>query len=190
LRGQYPHNHGLQSTQPPDGGFEKFRDLGLESSTVAVWLRSAGYRTVLLGKYFNGYNTVDHVPPGWDEWYTQPGPAHFDYSVGENGTVPQDYAPDVLANKAADFITQTDGPFFMYLAPNSTYGTDRAHPESIQAVDDLIATVIHRLELLGKLGHTYIFFTSDNGYSLGQHQDIEEQGTSYEDDIRVPLMRK
>jgi len=29
--------------------------LGLKGETVARWLRDAGYRTVLMGKYLNGY---------------------------------------------------------------------------------------------------------------------------------------
>src|ERR687894_577099 len=68
LRGQYAHNHEILSNESPHGGFEKFRALGHEDSTVATWLQSGDYRTVLFGKYMNGYDTT-YVPPGWDEWY-------------------------------------------------------------------------------------------------------------------------
>ena len=37
LRGQYPHNHQIQSNHLPDGGFEKFTELGLDTSTIATW---------------------------------------------------------------------------------------------------------------------------------------------------------
>ena len=62
-----------------------FRDLGHES-TIATWLREAGYRTVLLGKYLNGYPMTTYVPPGWDEWYAVAGGvSFFNYSLNENG---------------------------------------------------------------------------------------------------------
>lgn len=51
------------------GGFDKFRNLGLEDSTIAAWLDGAGYDTMLIGKYFNGYDNTTYVPRGWDEWH-------------------------------------------------------------------------------------------------------------------------
>ena len=56
LTGRYAHNHDILHNAPPLGGFEKFRDLGRERSTVATWLQAAGYRTALFGKYLNGYS--------------------------------------------------------------------------------------------------------------------------------------
>jgi N-acetylglucosamine-6-sulfatase len=91
LRGQYAHNHGVLSNQKPRGGFERFHALGNEKSTVATWLQAAGYRTVLLGKYLNGYpGPLDptYVPPGWDEWASPVGGSEFlgyNYRLNENG---------------------------------------------------------------------------------------------------------
>jgi arylsulfatase A-like enzyme len=64
LRGQYAHNHQILSNRVPIGGFDKFRSLGLEDSTIATWLDDAGYDTMLIGKYFNGYDNTTYVPPG------------------------------------------------------------------------------------------------------------------------------
>src|SRR5215208_4973685 len=52
------------------GGFQRFRDVGHERSTIATWLQASGYRTGLFGKYLNGYpaDTPTHVPPGWSAW--------------------------------------------------------------------------------------------------------------------------
>jgi N-acetylglucosamine-6-sulfatase len=63
LRGQYSHNHLIWGNSPPLGGFEKFRKLGRERSTIATWLDRAGYDTVLIGKYLNGYDNTTYVPP-------------------------------------------------------------------------------------------------------------------------------
>src|SRR5688500_7411672 len=64
LRGQYAHNHGVLTNTPPLGGYPVFFHLGHERSTVATWLRDAGYRTGLFGKYLNPYLRVAHVPSG------------------------------------------------------------------------------------------------------------------------------
>lgn len=132
LTGQYPHNHSILSNVPPLGGFVKFRDLGREGSTVATWLRAAGYRTALFGKYLNGYPAGEnptYVPAGWDGWYgkferSQDIGDYFGYKLNENGRVvaygkdPSDYLTDVLAEKAVTFIQSTSKqPMFLHFAP-------------------------------------------------------------------------
>jgi N-acetylglucosamine-6-sulfatase len=127
LRGQYAHNTEIFTNDAPGGGFQKFRDLGREESTIAAWLRDAGYRTALMGKYLNGYPLTTYVPPGWDEWYGVVGGINFfNYSLNENGNVvrygsePEAYLTDVLREKAADFVLRTaptGQPFFIYIAP-------------------------------------------------------------------------
>ena len=67
LTGQYMHNHGVLGNSPPDGGFERFQALH-GNNNLAVWLRSAGYYTAMIGKYLNGYSNNPLVPPGWSEW--------------------------------------------------------------------------------------------------------------------------
>src|SRR5215210_4260595 len=49
LRGQYTHNHEILHNQPPRGGFQKFRFLGHENSTMATWVKEQGYRTAFFG---------------------------------------------------------------------------------------------------------------------------------------------
>ena len=134
LRGQYPHNHHVLSNTQPEGGFEKFHILGHEQSTIATWLKAAGYRTVLLGKYLNEYPGKESlsVPPGWDEWYALMNRTmFFNYRLNENGRVvsyghsANDYGTDVLAAKTVDFIARNNAngkqPFFIYLAPSAPH---------------------------------------------------------------------
>jgi len=130
LRGQYAHNHQILSNRLPLGGFDKFRSLGRENSTIATWLDDAGYDTMLIGKYFNGYDNTTYVPPGWDEWHGYLGdyvPSDT-YRINENGQIStyersQIHDTDLFANKAASFLRSTAGgaPFFMYLSTNAPH---------------------------------------------------------------------
>lgn len=55
-------------------------------------------------------------------------------------------------------------------------------------MDDLVEDVIHSLEAHGLLDNTYVFFTSDNGYHIGQHRMVPGKGCPYEEDINIPMM--
>jgi N-acetylglucosamine-6-sulfatase len=135
LRGQYPHNTGVLGNRPPFGGFDTFRALGREDSTVATWLRDAGYRTAFYGKYLNGYTESDPPPPGWDEWHAanNQGYLHYGYTLNENGrqasygSAPEDYLTDVIRDKAVAHIRRFSGegrPFFLHIstfAPHSPF---------------------------------------------------------------------
>jgi arylsulfatase A-like enzyme len=257
LRGQYTHNHHIYRNDPPYGGFEGFYALKHESSTLATWLQAAGYRTVMLGKYFNGYpfrEDREYVPVGWDEWYSgvkgRPY-AGYSYVMNENGSLvdyaetgqgESQYMTDVLARKAGDFIqraSRDDVPFFVYLATYAPHvplkpakrhenlfpdlqaprresfneadvsdkpsgivsdpllGNEeiaaidveyRLRVQAMQAVDEAIAELIEVLEDTGELANTYVVFTSDNGYHMGQHRMLAGKGNPYEEDIHVPFI--
>ena len=64
----------------------------------------------------------------------------------------------------------------------------RKRLQSMLAVDDMIGELIGALHESGELDNTYIFFTSDNGFHLGEHRLGAGKWTPYEEDIRVPLI--
>ena len=135
LTGQYSHNHGVLGNHPPEGGFPAFRRN--ERSTLATWLRDAGYRTGLFGKYINDYPLGagdDYVPPGWDRWFGHLSALedgrYLNYWVNDGGEVlrygarPEDYSPDVETQRATAFIREAASrsePLFVYLAPESPH---------------------------------------------------------------------
>jgi N-acetylglucosamine-6-sulfatase len=252
LRGQYAHNHEILSNEPPHGGFEKFRTLGHQNSTMATWLDAEGYRTIFVGKYMNGYEGT-HVPPGWDEWYAVSG-NYMSTDLNENGTInhydpEQDYLTDVLADRAVDYVGRPGGgspsffvphrPFFMWLGTTVPHAPADPAPrhegafpdarlprppsfdeedvsdkpdwisdnpslnpeqiaraedlyrkrlESMLAVDEMVGRLVDALRESGELENTYLVFTSDNGFHLGQHRLTSGKWTAYEEDIRVPLI--
>jgi N-acetylglucosamine-6-sulfatase len=250
LTGLYSHNHNVRGNKRPVGGFEKFRDEGLEEDTIAARLQEEGYRTALIGKYLNHYPGDDptHVPPGWDEWYAKMGQfEYYDYELNENGEVvsyggeEEDYLTDVLSGHATDFVRRSaaeDDPFFAYVAPiaphnpatpaerhegafaeeevprSPSFGEEdvsdkpswiqdlspvaenegsridvhhQKRLESMLAVDEMVGSLVEELKAAGELENTYIFFTSDNGYHLGEHRLKEGKKTPYEEAARVPL---
>ena len=58
-------------------------------STLPVWLQHAGYHTIHIGKYLNGYEdrAPTGVPPGWTEWHgSKPPTATTASSCSERAT--------------------------------------------------------------------------------------------------------
>jgi arylsulfatase A-like enzyme len=59
---------------------------------------------------------------------------------------------------------------------------------SLQAVDEMVEGLIDTLEAENLLATTYIVYSSDNGWHLGQHRSLGGKYTPYEEDSRVPLI--
>lgn len=66
--------------------------------------------------------------------------------------------------------------------------TFRSRWETLLSVDDLVEDVVLQLNKQNIIDDTYIIFTSDNGYHLGQWAMPKDKRLPYETDIRVPLI--
>jgi len=66
----------------------------------------------------------------------------------------------------------------------------RRRVQTMQAVDELVAALVQRLDESGELENTYIIFTSDNGFHMGEHSLSSGKMLPYEEDIRVPLLMR
>ena len=62
-----------------------------------------------------------------------------------------------------------------------------ARIQSLQSVDEMVARLVRKLRDSGELENTYIFFTSDNGFLLGEHQ-IVGKNALYEEVLDVPML--
>ena len=116
LTGQYAHNHGVLGNRPPVGGYGKLDT----SNYLPLWLQRAGYRTVHIGKFLNGYGRdtpPTDVPPGWDEWYGSVDPStysYWGYTLNENGLLrtyglgrnPVFYSTDYYSQRAVDLVAR------------------------------------------------------------------------------------
>lgn len=254
LTGQFAQNNGVRTNLPPYGGVDALIDPG---NVLPVWLQAAGYRTVFMGKYLNGYGSHDaaDIPAGWDDWNGSYRDT-YDYdgvSLDQNGTVvPYDgiVQADLFARLTEQKLGELAGdePFFLWqsqLAPHGGFdgrrwvaptasarntGTfadeplgsrsspsfneadvsdkptairelprlgaagkarlterNRGRLDSLQDVDDAVASLVHRLEELGEYDDTLILFTSDNGFLQGEHRYVGKV-FGYEESLRVPLL--
>ena len=91
LTGRYTWNHGVWDNVGPHGGYGAF--MRNEADSLAPWLKAAGYRTVLVGKYMNDQRADSRPIPGWTERYVllsgAGGNRYFDYFMDWNGDIRQ-----------------------------------------------------------------------------------------------------
>ena len=64
----------------------------------------------------------------------------------------------------------------------------RRRAQSVQAVDELVGQVRRLLRERGLAKNTYVVFSSDNGYHMGQRRLLAGKMTAYDSDVRVPLI--
>jgi arylsulfatase A-like enzyme len=136
LTGLYSHHTGVWRNEPPHGGVQAFDP----EPTIATRLRSAGYRTALVGKYLNGYAGT-RIPPGWDEWIAintgDSGDRYTDYSLNANGRTvrygskPESYVTNVLTDSALSILRSTQRPLFLYLSVPAPHIPSTPAPEHV-----------------------------------------------------------
>jgi N-acetylglucosamine-6-sulfatase len=141
-RGQYAHNTHIYGNELPLGGWAKFRDQGLQDSTIATWLHDAGYQTGLFGKYMNNYQDRS-IPPGWERWYAWNGPKEGWTAINDQGVQkPMDprEADSDTSNAALEFLRSHLGrpaPVFAFVsfgAEHRPYYHDRADTDKFKGV--------------------------------------------------------
>ncbi|GIL64703.1 hypothetical protein Vafri_18588, partial [Volvox africanus] len=62
-----------------------------------------------------------------------------------------------------------------------------ARLRTLRAVDEMIGRLVNTLSSLGQLSNTYIIFTSDNGFQLGNHAQSSGKQFHWEEVVRVPF---
>ncbi|GAB3248210.1 sulfatase family protein [Kineosporia babensis] len=134
MTGKYSHNTGIFRNHGATGGYRAFRSKHLDQDTFATDLQQAGYRTAMMGKFLNEYETGTtdtpslNQPAGWDEWALGADAyKNYDYNLNQTGEVvhygnqPEDYLTDVISERGRDFIERTAAAKQPFLLEISTY---------------------------------------------------------------------
>ncbi|EFQ31015.1 sulfatase [Colletotrichum graminicola] len=105
---------------------------------------------------------------------TPPIPAKRHENLFANVTVPRTYNSNPVKLNATEVA----------------YGDIYYHRrlQALQSVDEMVDTIINRLDRAGILNNTYVIFTSDNGFHTGQHRLKPGKTCSIEEDINVPFL--
>ncbi|MGH2684414.1 MAG: sulfatase family protein, partial [Actinomycetota bacterium] len=115
--GRYAHNHGVTTNKDA-------RDLD-PSTTVQSYLGRAGYRTGIVGKYFNGL-PVRRDPPKFDRWaILQKGYRRATFNIDGKRERFRGYSTDFIARTAGgiikDFERRDAKPWLMFVAPHAPH---------------------------------------------------------------------
>lgn len=89
-----------------------------------------------------------------------------------------------VSDKVAGFENLPSIPGFWEVYVNEHY---RDRLRAVLSFDDQLGAIVDRLEQLGKMDNTYIFVTSDNGFSLGENR-VFGKGYHFDHASRVPLL--
>ncbi|MFD4690157.1 sulfatase [Streptomyces sp. NPDC058463] len=117
LSGQYAHNHGVRNN-----GASYQLD---QSTTLQRYLKQAGYRTGLFGKFLNAWTLAENPPHFEDFALLQPGYVDARWNVNGNVQTINGYTTSIIKNRTLDFLDKaaTDSrPWFAYVTPYASHG--------------------------------------------------------------------
>lgn len=136
------------------------------------------------------HSNLDHIPDSTD-------------GIGEVRV-----SPPIPATRHADLFQDVKVPRTAHFNPDKPSGVNwirrlpiqslenvdfndhfyRQRLRSLQAVDELVDGIFERLDRHNLLENTYIFYTTDNGYHIGQHRLQPGKECGFEEDINIPLI--
>ncbi len=171
-----------------DQGGQGYRGLFLETVRPAVAdLASVDRFKQAAAQLLNGSPSFDEADPSDKPSFTRRAtPMRSPYLDGPDGS-PDDRYPYFL-----------DPDLFPVPPPAFNSDLSATNPRvqaidqfarmmaSMGAFDRMIGAIAQRLDAQGRLSNTVFVFTSDNGYSYGQHR-LSGKLLAYEESIRVPL---
>lgn len=219
LTGKYQQRFGFEANGT---GFGDSDDIGLSDDveTMADVFKENNYKTIAIGKWHLGGTESDHPNNrGFDEFYgfLAGGRSYFpmknpseEHMLQQNGkrVIFEDYLTDVFGDRSVNFVEENkEHPFFMYLAYNAVHTPMEAKESDLQkykdhprkhlaamtwSLDENIGKLRNKLEELGILDNTLIYFISDNGGAHNNHSSNGPlkgwKGNKFEGGQRVPFI--
>ena len=212
MTGRYPQRSGIVDwTQVNPRDKKKGINIDKAEVTLAQALKNSGYKTGLFGKWHLGAHE-DNGPleMGFDEFFGLRGGFidnynhyflhgrgfHDLYDGNEEVFMEGQYFPDLMVNRATDFIERHQhDPFFLYVAFNIPHYPEQAdrqfderyadlemprqsYAKMISTTDDRMGVILDQLDKLNLRENTIVIFMSDNGHSCEQNSIGVNEHTS------------
>lgn len=189
LTGLYPFAHGVRN----NGTFA----LADAVPTLATVLHERGYRTAafvsafVLDRRYGLARGFDH----YDDRFENAARSTAAGEVERRGDRTALAAGEWLSHQAGDGV-----PLFVWLHlydPHDPYDppspfreafADRPYDGEIAFDDNVISSLLGRVERLGRLTSTVVAVVGDHGESLGDHDELTHSLFVYESALRVPLI--
>jgi arylsulfatase A-like enzyme len=92
--------------------------------------------------------------------------------------------PAFQESKVGDLPPDLRGP---RLHTRALIRLTRARARALRSVDDAVERTIGRLRKSGELSNTYVVFTSDNGYQIGEHSQ-KGKNLPFDESFDIPLV--
>ena len=185
-----------------------------EEITIAEALKSAGYRTGMVGKWhlgeFTHYPQFNPIRHGFDFFYGVPHSNDMrDFALYRNTEclspdfTEMDQLTGLYTREALQFIRESQGnPFFLYFAHTYPHqplyaseefkgkSTGGRYGDTVEEIDWSVGEVMKLLEEQGLADNTLVVFTSDNGpwYNGSPGKLRGRKGQSYEGGYRIPMI--
>lgn len=150
-RAQYAHNTQVQINIPRaanangfNGGFKFYREQGYFEDDLSTWMKDAGYRTMLVGKFLHA-DFEKYVPPGWDDFRSYLGGLYYgvrkftneEFEAGRVVLLAADrYRTIAEMEDSLELMQQhadanVDQPFFLNINPLGPHRAQQSNPTMI-----------------------------------------------------------
>ncbi|THU90363.1 arylsulfatase precursor [Dendrothele bispora CBS 962.96] len=128
--------------------------------------------------------TAPHMEVELSGAFTEPKPAPGDENLFDGVTAPR--TPNFNVQGGVSWVKglkQLNGTVIAYI--DHVY---RQRLRVMQAVDDLVDSIVQQVEDAGIADNTYIIYASDNGYAMGSHCRQPGKSLPFQEDTLVPFM--
>lgn len=188
MTGRYPARFGMEynvAYAPLDAG----HGLPVEEKTMATYLKEAGYRTGIVGKWQLGAAPAFHpLNRGFDYFYgflggahdyflidiTRPGTEYLPLNENRGATGMDGYLTDALTDRAVSFVQERrEEPFFLYLAYNTPH-------TPLQAPEELVDKYSH---VEDENRRRYLAMVDSLDENVGRVLDALKQADVYDDTV-------
>jgi arylsulfatase A-like enzyme len=130
MTGQYAHNHGVLSNRPG-----VVLDNFVERDTIQKHLQSIGYRTGIVGKFLNGYDSGKD-PRYFDSYAIPIDDDYYDpvYNIDGQSTQVQGYTTDFMREWIHGFLDNPDPrPWYLYVSVRAPHNPYQPSPQYADA---------------------------------------------------------